>query len=423
MVALSGEAGSFLAATVVGVAYVFGMVAPLFAIAALWDRRDWAEHPLLRSRRLRVRAFGRSLVVESSALVAGVVLIVMGVLAGILAFTGTAMAGKGWQATLTARLQHYGKVVLSWVNGLPGWAGIILIAALLALLARTAVRQYLDDADGLDDQPEQREDRPAESPEHVAEAVSRGRPPHEQAGPGAQPIQGGGGGHRTSAASPTASAPAGDPDRAIVVVVAGVALFFLTRSGGGSSSGGSHPTFAVGQPGPGAAAPEFKLASTSGGTFDLADQRGKTVLLYFQEGVGCQPCWDQIRDIEKNMAAFRALGIDEFVSVTGNPLNQLRQKVTDESLSTPVLADPDLTLGQSYRANQYGMMGTSADGHTFIVVGPDGNIRWRADYGGPLNLHGCTSGRRPSYDSTCGRGWPGADDAGHPAHPGRLQPV
>jgi hypothetical protein len=29
------------------------------------------------------------------------------------------------------------------------------------------------------------------------------------------------------------------------------------------------------------------------------------------------------------------------------------------------------------------MMGTSRDGHTFVLVGPDGRIRWRADYGGP----------------------------------------
>jgi hypothetical protein len=30
------------------------------------------------------------------------------------------------------------------------------------------------------------------------------------------------------------------------------------------------------------------------------------------------------------------------------------------------------------------MMGMSADGHTFILVGPNGVIRWRADYGGVL---------------------------------------
>ena len=55
------------------------------------------------------------------------------------------------------------------------------------------------------------------------------------------------------------------------------------------------------------------------------------------------------------------------------------------SISSPVLSDPNLTVSQAYAANQYGMMGTSRDGHTFIVVGPDGKILWRADYGGSPN--------------------------------------
>jgi hypothetical protein len=93
-----------------------------------------------------------------------------------LAFTGTTMARTGWQSTLAARLQHYGKVVLSWLSGLPGWAGIVVIAALLALLARTAVRQYLDDAEDIDGEPEPRGDGPDGSPQHAEEALSRGGP-------------------------------------------------------------------------------------------------------------------------------------------------------------------------------------------------------------------------------------------------------
>lgn len=99
----------------------------------------------------------------------------------------------------------------------------------------------------------------------------------------------------------------------------------------------------------------------------------------------CQPCWDQIKDIEKNIQQFRTLGIDSVVSVTGDPIGPVTQKATDERLSTPVLSDPGLTVSKTYDANRYGMMGTSADGHTFVVVGPDGRIRWRADYGGAPN--------------------------------------
>jgi cytochrome c biogenesis protein CcdA len=48
----------------------------------------------------------------------------------------------------------------------------------------------------------------------------------------------------------------------------------------------------------------------------------------------------------------------------------------------PVLSDPDLAVSHAYDANQYGMMGDMRDGHSFVLVGPDGVIEWRADYGG-----------------------------------------
>lgn len=178
---------------------------------------------------------------------------------------------------------------------------------------------------------------------------------------------------------------------AIIVGVAVLALgvIFFLNNRGGSTAGGTGQAgqyaFQVGNPGPGAAAPEIKLPATDGSTFDLAALRGKTVLLYFQEGLTCQSCWDQLKDIQTNISQFHALGIDQVVSITTDPLNALQQKVSDEGLTIPVLSDPQLAVSRAYTANGYGMMGTSRDGHTFIVVGPDGRIRWRADYGGSPN--------------------------------------
>ena len=62
--------------------------------------------------------------------------------------------------------------------------------------------------------------------------------------------------------------------------------------------------------------------------------------------------------------------------------SNVQQKVALEGIKTPVLPDPGLVVSKSYSANQSGMMGAGADGHSFIVVGPDGTIKWRADYGG-----------------------------------------
>jgi peroxiredoxin len=166
-------------------------------------------------------------------------------------------------------------------------------------------------------------------------------------------------------------------------------LFALTLTGGGrggdtsaASNPGGGPRFDVGDPGPGAEAPTFALPSTAGGTFDLAAARGENVLVYFQEGIMCQPCWTQVTDVEKRFGDFEALGVDRLVSISVDPLDLLRQKVADEGIESEVLSDPDLSLADDYEANQYGMMGTSMYGHTFILVGADGTIRWRADYGG-----------------------------------------
>ena len=140
-------------------------------------------------------------------------------------------------------------------------------------------------------------------------------------------------------------------------------------------------TFQVGDPAPGEIAPPIRLTSGSD-TFDLAAQRGETVLLYFQEGLMCQPCWDQITEIEENMDAFRELGIDKIVSITTDPADLLQRKTAAEGIEMPVLSDPDLLVSRAYNTYLYGMMGDTHNGHSFIVVGPEGRIQWRADYGG-----------------------------------------
>ena len=120
----------------------------------------------------------------------------------------------------------------------------------------------------------------------------------------------------------------------VVGVVAVAVLFLIARAGGDNgSSSNSGPGYAVGEPGPGAAAPTFTLPSTAGGDFDLEAQRGKTVLLYFHEGLGCQPCWDQIRDIEKSWSGFTALGIDRFVAIAGNQVIRGGNNLADGPVS------------------------------------------------------------------------------------------
>jgi len=86
---------------------------------------------------------------------------------------------------------------------------------------------------------------------------------------------------------------------------------------------------------------------------------------------------------QKDPAALHALGVDQLLTITSGPLDLVAQKMRDDALTAPALVDTDLRVSTTYQANRYGMMGTSRDGHSFVLVGPDGRIEWRADYGGP----------------------------------------
>ena len=167
-----------------------------------------------------------------------------------------------------------------------------------------------------------------------------------------------------------------------VLIVSLYVVYQSSQGQHGATAGGSGFKHVAGQPGAGSTAPTFTLTSGTGGQVSLTDFRGRNVLLYFQEGLSCQPCWDQIKDLEQNQAALKTAGVDAVVSITTDPASLLGRKVADEKLANPVLSDPSMQVSHAYNANQYGMMGEMRDGHSFILVGPDGTIRWRADYGG-----------------------------------------
>ncbi|MBO1269675.1 peroxiredoxin family protein [Arthrobacter cavernae] len=169
---------------------------------------------------------------------------------------------------------------------------------------------------------------------------------------------------------------------AAALAIALVALFGIFSGATTPKNAGTAKNYDVGQPGPGQAAPVFTLEDTTGRQVSLGDYKGKNVLLYFQEGLTCQPCWDQLTSLEKDSAKVKAAGVDTVLSITTDPADLVARKTRDMGLTTTVLSDPSLTVSEKYSANEYGMMGAMRDGHSFILVGPDGTIRWRADYGG-----------------------------------------
>jgi cytochrome c-type biogenesis protein len=137
---LSGAAASFPVALAIGGAYVAGMVAPLALIALAWDRRRERAARLLTDRTLNLRLgpWQRRIALGHAA--SGLLMIAMGVLAVVLAFTGPGMPSGGWQTQLSAWLQHLSATLLHTLSWIPGWVLALILVAGFGLLIRRAVR-------------------------------------------------------------------------------------------------------------------------------------------------------------------------------------------------------------------------------------------------------------------------------------------
>ena len=140
VIVVTGSVASFGSALAVSLTYVAGMVAPLAVIALVWERRDWGSSRLLHGRRVRV-GFGRlARTMPLGTAASGVVLIGMGVVTLVTAVTGPSMSSSGWRETMTAFLQHVSSVTARGLSWLPGWAVLLVLAALAAALATQARR-------------------------------------------------------------------------------------------------------------------------------------------------------------------------------------------------------------------------------------------------------------------------------------------
>lgn len=142
VVALSSVAQSFGVALGLGVAYVFGMAAPLFLISVLWDRFDWRSSWVFRQRQFtwRIGAFRRT--ISGSSLASGLLLAVMGVVTVWVGLAYDAMpATSDWQVRVTFWLQQVGQGVTNGLSFLPNWASILILFGVAGLLVWRAIGQ------------------------------------------------------------------------------------------------------------------------------------------------------------------------------------------------------------------------------------------------------------------------------------------
>ena len=151
-----------------------------------------------------------------------------------------------------------------------------------------------------------------------------------------------------------------------LVVIVGAVLFLGSRNSSGSGVAS------------GTKAPLFTLTSTDGSKVSLAGYRGQNVLLYFNEGVGCDACFYQTMELQKDASELQANDVT-LVPIVANPADQVASELARFGITTPYLIDEG-----GHVSSAYGMLGKGmhADlpGHGFVFIDSSGRIRWEKEY-------------------------------------------
>lgn len=130
----------------------------------------------------------------------------------------------------------------------------------------------------------------------------------------------------------------------------------------------------------GSDAPNFSLPSTTGNTISLADYKGKHVLLFFNEGVMCSPCWQEISRLERFKDDFNELNT-VIIPVSVDDQKTWDPILKEERITTPILIDTDRKVTAMYKAlGTPSSMHDDRAGHTYIHITPDEKIHSSADF-------------------------------------------
>jgi thioredoxin-dependent peroxiredoxin len=127
---------------------------------------------------------------------------------------------------------------------------------------------------------------------------------------------------------------------------------------------------------PGDAAPDFTLTAADGSSVNLADYRGKRVILYFYPAAMTPGCTKQACDFRDNLAQLSSEGL-VVLGVSKDAPAKLAKFVERDSLTFPLLSDTSLEVHKAYGA--YGLKklyGKEIEGvlrSTFVLDG-DGKV-------------------------------------------------
>lgn len=116
----------------------------------------------------------------------------------------------------------------------------------------------------------------------------------------------------------------------------------------------------------GGKAPPLKLADANGRDLNLAQYRGKTVVVNFW-ATWCEPCREEMPSLERLRARMGEKRLEVLAVNVGEAPERVARFTRDVPVTFPIVFDREGTTARAWKVRGY---------PTSFVVGPDGRIRY-----------------------------------------------
>ena len=123
-------------------------------------------------------------------------------------------------------------------------------------------------------------------------------------------------------------------------------------------------------------APAFTLADHTGRSVSLSDYTGRNLIIFFYPAAMTPGCTTEACDFRDSLVRLRQAGYD-VVGISPDKAERLAKFVEKESLTYPLLSDPDRVVMDAYGAYGEKMLyGKKVTGviRSTIVIDPDGTV-------------------------------------------------
>lgn len=140
---LSVLPGSVFFGLVYTLAYVLGMVVPLFIIAAYLDKINFTQKFFVFRKTVSYRLFGKKIKLAFSYLFSGLMFLILGIIILFLAQTNQLTSHSSYQITINIYLTKLIQLLSKFTTLLPETAWAVVFVGIFLFIVKLAIREFL----------------------------------------------------------------------------------------------------------------------------------------------------------------------------------------------------------------------------------------------------------------------------------------